>query len=221
MRDAAPSALAPPVAALDALRRLPTADRVSSPLHRLTEHSRPWWFASTGVGAPARLGGRFDLAAPEGTCYLAEQLDGALCEKLLRTPKRVVPAERLSSLFHASVEVGAAPRTADLTSRLGTGVGLNAEIHVGLDYATTRAWARMLHRAGWTALSYLLRGDVALRARALALFGRAGLHRRAPAGMRTTVRPLDVAEAGRLLAARGVRIASMRVVPPTVEPPRS
>lgn len=90
--------------------------------------------------------------------------------------------------------------------RSPSGLGLNAEIHAGLDYGRPRAWAAALRAGGWRALRYLLRGDNALRSKGVAWFGRAGLHRRAPTGLRTSLGVLDVDEAARLLEARGVLV---------------
>lgn len=186
----------------DDLDDFPRAGEVDE-LHRLSEYPGPWWYSH--VRDPEEdTGGRFDLTEPLGTCYLATSLDGALVEKLLRTRTKVVVAERLHELFHATIEVRRTPATADLTSPGATGFGINAEIHTTLDYPRTRRWARALRAAGWRALRHLLRGDNAGRAIGFALFGRAGLHRRAPAGMTTTVRALDRDEAERLLGTRNV-----------------
>jgi RES domain-containing protein len=185
-----------------ALQAIPPA-AVPVSLHRLSYWPGVWWFATTGVEI---LGGRFDLAPPFGTCYLADELEGALIEKLLRTPKRIVSAEQLDRLFHVTVEVRRAPRSADLTATTLTGLGLNAEIHTSLDYAKPRAWAAALRLAGWRALRYAMRGDSALLQRGVALFGSAGLHRRAPAGMRASLAPLDRIHAASLLERRGVLV---------------
>ena len=193
------SGLAEPHGDLDGF---PRAGEIAE-LHRLSEYPGPWWYSH--VHDPDEdTGGRFDLTDPHGTCYLATSLDGALVEKLLRARTKVVVAERLHELFHATIEVRRTPPTADLTSPGATGYGRNAEIHTTLDYPLTRRWARALRAAGWRGLRHLLRGDATGRAVGLALFGRAGLHRRAPAGMTTTVRALDRDEAERLLAARNV-----------------
>lgn len=188
-------------------------------LHRLSEYPAPWWYSHVSDPAGAD-GGRFDLTAPRGTCYLASSLDGALVEKLLRTRTKVVVAERLHELFHASIEVRRTPPTADLTGARATGYGVNAEIHTSLDRPLTRRWARALHAAGWRALRHLLRGDSTGNAVGLALFGRAGLHRRAPAGMTTTVQPLDRDEAERLLAARDVVVRPIPDRVPITRPER-
>lgn len=183
-------------------------------LHRLSEHPRPWWYSSLPQG-----NGRFDLPAPEGTCYLADDLDTALGEKLLRRPKKLVPSQRLRELFHAFVTVTTAPELADLMAKRAAGWGLNAEIHTCLDYAKPRAWAARLRAAGATGLRFAARSDPALRGRAVALFGAAGRHARAPAGMRTEVSPLDPDRARALLEARGVLVVPIPTEVATVPPP--
>jgi hypothetical protein len=142
-----------------------------------------------------------------------------LGEKLLRRPKRIVPAQRLRELFHARVAVVRPPLLADLTSRKTSGWGINAEIHASFDYAKPRAWAARLRAAGVRGLRYASRSDPALVGRAVALFGSAGLHTRAPDGMRTQVSSLDEPEARRLLEARGVLVVPVPFDVPTIEPP--
>jgi hypothetical protein len=208
------SGLAWPPAHAAALAGFPTARRLPRRLHRLSEHPGPWWYSSLPHG-----GGRFDLPAPEGTCYLADDLDAALGEKLLRRPKKLVPAQRLRELLHAVVTVESAPALADLTAKQVTGWGVNAEIHAALDYAKPRAGAARLRAAGAAGLRYAARSDPALRSRAVALFGAAGRHARAPAGMRTEVSPLDLDRACTLLEARGVLVVPIPAEVATVRPP--
>lgn len=197
------------------LAGFPATPRIPRRLHRLSEHTQPWWFSSSPGG-----GGRFDLPSPKGTCYLADDLDGALGEKLLRRPKKIVPAQRLRELHHAEVRVHDPPALADLTAKGATGWGLNAEIHTGLDYAKARAWAERLHAASAPGLLYVARSDAAVKSRSVALFGGAGLHSRAPAGMRTEVHPLDRNRARVLLEARGVRVVPIPTDVETVPPPQ-
>lgn len=188
-------------------------------LHRVSDHPGVWWFSGI-QDIDDDGGGRFDLTAPHGTCYLAEDtLDGALVEKLLRTPARVVVRERLAELFHATVTVHDPPPTADCTAPAATGYGLNAELHDTLEYAVTRRWARALYDAGWRALRHRLRGDVTGELAGRCVFGGAGLHQRAPAGMRTHVAPLDVARATVLLEARGVEVRPIPRRVPIADPP--
>lgn len=203
----------------DDLDGFPEAGPVAE-LHRVSEWPGAWWYASVTELAD-RDGGRFDLAAPRGTCYLAgDSLEGALVQRLLRTPVKVVPAERLEELFHATIEVRSAPPTADLTAPEATGFGLNAEIHSTLDYTKPRRWAAALYADGWRAVRHRLRGDTGQQLAGRALFGgRAGLHARAPAGMSTSVGPLDRAEAERLLAGRNVEVRPIPAHVPIAPPP--
>jgi hypothetical protein len=188
-------------------------------LHRLSDHPGVWWFSSPDAAGDA-AGGRFDLERPRGTCYLAEgSLDGALVEKLLRTPVKVVVQERLHELLHATITVIESPVTADLTAAAATGFGLNAEMHHTLDYGVTRRWARALFDAGWRALRHRVRGDVTGDLAGRCLFGGAGLHHRAPAGMRTHVAPLDVHDAILRLEARGVEVRPIPRTVPITPPP--
>lgn len=195
----------------------PEADGVST-LHRLSDHPGAWWFASVAA-VDDDGGGRFDRVQPRGTCHLGESLDGALVEKLLRAPTKVVAVERLAELFHATVTVTKTPRIADLTSTAATGFGLNAEIHSTLNYRVPRLWAGALERSGFRGLRYRLRGDAAGTAAGRALFGPAGLAARAPAGMSTSVMPLDRGEAERLLAERDVPVRAIPTAVPVVPPP--
>lgn len=210
-----PSGLAWPPDDPEELARFPTTPAPRS-LHRLSEHDLPWWFSSLPGG-----GGRFDLKSPKGTCYLADDLDTALVEKLLRRPKKIVPAQRLRELHHAVISIHQTPALADLTAERASGWGLNAEIHTSLDYVKPRAWAERLHAAGAPGLRYAARSDPAVEGRSVALFGGAGLHSRAPAGMRTEVHPLDRNRARALLEARGVRVVPIPSDVETVSPPRS
>lgn len=191
----------PPKNARD-LDGFPRAHLRPRTLHRLSEHPGVWWYSA----ADGRGGGRFDLVLPNGTCYLADHLDGALTEKLLRRPKRILSEQRLRELNHARVRIVRKVVLADMTSGRATGFGINAEIHTTLDYAKPRAWAARLHAWGARGIRYLVRTDPAARLRGIGLFGRAGLHARAPAGMRTAVGPLDVTRARRVLERRGVQV---------------
>ena len=187
-------------------------------LHRLSEFPGSWWYASAPTDSDSG-GGRFDLRRPNGTCYLADSLTGAVVEKLLRTPVKVVVAERLDELFHTVVTVRRTPPVADLTARQATAYGLNAEIHTTLDYDRTRRWAVALHRNGFRGLRHRLRGDVTQRLAGWALFGTAGLRHRAPNGMTTTVRTLDRDEVERVLDRLGVELRPIPATVPIVAPP--
>jgi hypothetical protein len=207
------SGLAWPPEAPATLASFPTTRRLPRRLHRVSDHTGTWWYSSRPHG-----GGRFDLPVPEGTCYLADDLDAALGEKLLRRPKKLVPAERLRELLHSRVTLLRPLALANLSSARATGFGVNAEIHTTLDYAKPWAWAERLRQAGTRGLRYAARSDPGLEARCVALFGKTGLHARAPAGMHTDEAPLDTRRARRLLERRGVVVVPIPRDVPTVEP---
>lgn len=198
------------------LATFPTTRRVPRTLHRISEFVGTWWFSNLPNG-----GGRFDLPRPDGTCYLADDLETALGEKLLRRPKKIVPAERLRELLHSRIELVRPLVVANLTSTRATAYGVNAEVHSTLDYAKPRAWAAGLRRAGARGLRYAARSDPSLESRCLALFGSAGLHSRAPAGMHTQETWLDADRARRLLAERGVMVVPIPRDVPVVTNPKT
>lgn len=128
----------------------------------------PWWFAS----AP---GGRWDLAKPYGTVYLADSPEAALRERIgrvlsrrLRLTDAEVDASRVSEL-HVPGNV----RLADLCSGRAADYGITREIHTVTPYAVTRAWAAAFHDAGMGGVRYDARFSTG-RARAYAVFGDAG-----------------------------------------------
>jgi hypothetical protein len=153
----------------------------------------PWWFSSDAHG-------RFDLAPPRGTCYLADDEVTALLEVL--GPVMVVSprwAARLS-VWHLGL-----PRqcsAADTTVRMSRGFGVTAELASITPYALPQAWAAAFAAAGHEGVRYRVRHDPS-GSRALALFGAAG-ERRWPRG-----RHQDVGEQllARLTEETGVQVA--------------
>lgn len=172
-------------------RLLPT-----QPLFRIHRHGRdPWWFSHDGSG-------RFDLAAPRGTCYLAEDALGAFVEVFRTTaavPDAEIAARRVSVLHVPETLV-----VADCTARRARAFGITAAIHASEDYRRTQAWARALAEAGFGGVRYLVSHDPAQRLVGIALFGRAGAAAWPVASMEPIGRQM-------LLAAR--RSFGIRVVP--------
>jgi hypothetical protein len=122
----------------------------------------PCWFSHSGEG-------RFDLAAPQGTCYVAESEVVTLLETWggLRVVPDYVVAERNSSYMRVMSDV----RVADFTSNLAVQYGITAEAFTITDYARTQLWAGALSRAGFGGIRYWARHDLAHTAACLALFG--------------------------------------------------
>ena len=124
----------------------------------------PWWFSCS-------LAGRFDLAAPLGTCYLATDEITAVLE-VFRSGALITTEELGRRRLHR-LRVPASHTLANLTSRRTAGFGLTLEIHSHPHYDLTQAWAQRLHEAGAEGLFYLARHDPSPDS-CVALFGPAG-----------------------------------------------
>ncbi len=144
-------------------------------LHRVVARTRgPWWFASTPGGG---VGGRFDLPAPDGACYLSTSAVGAVLEVFSDLHGGRLPVTELRA--RCRIEVIApllSPPAADLAAARARGVGVTAALWAGQDRALTQRWARALFRAGWRALHTGLQHDPRGRLRGVTLLDQAGEH---------------------------------------------
>lgn len=111
--------------------------------------------------------GRFNLEAPRGTVYLA---DDPLC-CLLEVLGRGATIDRMSAArFRLSwLELRSTWRLADLTDRKAKAAGINAEIHSTADYELTRAWATAIS-ADHDGVVYRPRSDPSTTLKSIALF---------------------------------------------------
>jgi RES domain len=128
----------------------------------------PWWFGST-------LQGRFDLPAPNGTCYLASDDLGAILETLGPDllPGGLAPMSLLNGRHLHALQVPTARRVANsLVQRASRWV--TAEISTITPYFLPQAWAAALHGAGFDGIRYGPRHSPSRRTVAFALFGAAG-----------------------------------------------
>ena len=174
-----------------------------------------WWFAS--VGPDPDDSGRFDLAAPHGTCYFASSEEAAARERVgtqLRqlAGRESVSASALSSPDGPVVVTRAAPegaRAANLPVReaqrwvnrsLAAGTGI---------YPVAQAWAAAFRAAGFDAVVDEPRFTSGARVRALARFGPAGR----PRPVREVVGTVPI---GDVLARCGVRVAHAPRTAPAV-----
>ncbi len=154
----------------------------------------PWWFSSDGAG-------RFDLAPPRGTCYLADDEMGALLEVL--GPVAIVSADwaKLFSIWQLGLPDQCS--AADTTVRAARGFGVTAELATMTPYDLPQRWAAAFAAAGYQGVRYRVRHDPG-GSRALALFGAAGERKRWPRGRR---RDVDDDMLARLADQTGLRIA--------------
>ena len=150
----------------------------------------PWWFAS----APATNGGRFDLDAPMGTCYVADTVEVAVRERLRET---LLAAGMVTSLAADSFEISIfrVPkqyRCAHIGVSRAAGFGVTGEL-ASLspnNYSISRQWAMALNSIGFDGIRYSARFTPG-RANAWAVFGQAGADQRPQPIIESTVSGQD------------------------------
>lgn len=190
------------------LAGLPRQRVVGSTLWRVFQRRRrhPWYFAS----APddPRMGGRFDLPAPDGACYLATSMVAAVLEAFQDFGEGLLPDTALRGRAAARVSAPpTAPAAARLTAPAARGVGATAALWAGGDRDCTQAWAASLHRAGWRAAYAGIAHDPAGRLRAVTLFDRAGDHLPYDDdAWRTEIEPLDTPEVREAAGRYGITV---------------
>lgn len=165
------------------LDRLPARPLQSKTLYRVwrnlladgTERTSPWWFSS--LTNPNEACGRFDLAPPMGTCYMATRPEAALLEAL-QMHLTNLPAEELQ--VRRIARIGApenAPRAAMLTAESVAGdFGITPGIWADRDRRLTQRWAAAIRRDGWWAIYAGVAQDPRGQLRAVALFDQQGHH---------------------------------------------
>jgi len=160
------------------LRLSPATD-----LFRIVRRGKgPWWFGSS-------MQGRFDLAEPEGTCYLATDAISALLEVIgPDLEKGAISAELLKARSLRKLRLPDELDLADLTSREAVRFGVTAEIGTIVPYGCPQAWAAGLRAAGSPGVAYWPRHDPS-RKIAVALFGSHGEKRRWRKGRETVISP--------------------------------
>lgn len=128
-------------------------------------HRDPWWFSSRT--SREDVAGRFDLRAPRGTCYLADDPAGALAEKLI-DPDDIEPVVTHDALDRVAVWTGElqAGDVADTTSRASR---MSKELGTVTPYVLPWAWADACDGEGRDGLVAWLRLDPG-PGRGLALF---------------------------------------------------
>ena len=199
MRGSDPSVADPPHDPAT-LRRFPrrSLPRASPFVRAGRAGVEPWWFSSGGQG-------RFDLASPNGTCYLAADDLAALIEVL--GPKMaggVVAAESLDARRLRSLRLPKPAIAADATSRRALAFGVTPELGTIVPYDLPQRWAAVLHAAGFGGIRWWPRHDPARSGAAFALFGRSGERTSWPKGRE---RAIDAELRDRLSSECGIRVA--------------
>jgi hypothetical protein len=124
-----------------------------------------WWFSADGSG-------RFDLAPPRGTCYLATDAYAAI-----REATRLGPVSSLWVQARELREVAPPDPNARLaaTTRQAAGRhGVTTELATVVPYDLPRRWAAAFHAHGFDGIRHQLRHDQRARPSGIALFGSTG-----------------------------------------------
>lgn len=130
----------------------------------------PWWFSYEESG-------RFDLSAPHGTCYLADDATAALREGLGRAAvSGVVDAAELEDRVVSTLVVAEPMSLADTTSARAANHGMTKEISTDTPYSRTQEWAAAWFLKGFLGIRYAGRFSTSHTSRCFALFGRAGAY---------------------------------------------
>lgn len=124
-----------------------------------------WWFSSDGSG-------RFDLAPPDGVCYLAETPLGALIEHFDGID--VIPQPDLEERRISILGQDKSLRLADCTSSHARSFGVDLALSAGSDYTRTQRFAAWFRAGGFQGVRYFLRNDPAATLIGVALFGPCG-----------------------------------------------
>jgi hypothetical protein len=133
--------------------------------------------------------GRFDLAEPEGTCYLAADEISALLEVIGPDLERgAVSAEILKARSLRKLHLPEEMDLADLKSREAVRFGITAEIGTIVPYSCPQAWAAGLRANGSPGVAYWPRHDPSRKV-AVALFGPHGERKRWRKGREAAISP--------------------------------
>lgn len=121
-----------------------------------------WWFSNDGSG-------RFDLSAPDGTCYFATDDYAAI-----REATRLGPVST-AWLQERELREVAAPegvtRLAATTRKAAGRYGMTTELATVVPYDLPQRWATAFRAAGFDGIRHQLRHDQRARPSGIAIFG--------------------------------------------------
>jgi len=129
----------------------------------------PWWFASD-------LTGRFDLAPPHGTCYLASGYVAAARERWGErlSQRGYVMRAMADETVVSTLSVPRSHRLADVTNSDAARYGVTREINTAVPYTVPQQWAAAFADAGLAGVRYEARFSTGPQDQSFALFGPAG-----------------------------------------------
>lgn len=164
-------------------------------------------------------GGRFDLLAPRGTCYLSDARIGAWVETF--GGAALVDARDVRDRALTATRCPRSASLLDLTAVRAGAAGITLDLHAGADRESTWSLAQAADaQRGVRGLATWARHDPSATTRTVALLDDAGEH--SPFGWPwrvVTADPLDDPALLAALADRGLGVAEVPHELPTVPPP--
>lgn len=136
------------------------------------------WFFTSLPAPPKRIGGRFDLLAPRGTCYWASTELAAARERIA-TPGPFVAHDVVDGAYVSTVQLDPG-QLADLLHADAARRGVTQELASSTPYELAQRWASAFDAAGFDGIRYQPRFS-SERVEAVACFGVAGKRPRAKA----------------------------------------
>jgi hypothetical protein len=145
-------------------------------LYRAVAFDRPiprgaWWFSSTTKGCDVE--GRFDLPQPNGTCYLATDVQTAVREKLGKhiTQASLVPQAMVDGMEVVTLRLPQPSVLANTGNEMAANWGAIRELGASHgDYAKTSRWAEAFRDHGFNGILYESRFTSISHPTAIALF---------------------------------------------------
>jgi hypothetical protein len=133
-----------------------------------------WWFASLPASPAGMETGRFDLPAPDGTCYLADTKEGAVRERVgwQHAHNGWISGPSLVDRVVSKMRLPRPLTVADVSSAEALHYRVTGELADMEDYDITQEWAQVLRKHAFEGVSYKLRFTSS--AQGLAMFGAAG-----------------------------------------------
>lgn len=160
----------------------PPSDLSSFPRWRLRPNSSwrrahsvensPWWFSSD-------LSGHFDLAPPNGTCYLATDVATALRERFGHdlVERGVISLETAARTHVSKLRLPAGRWLANTCHGDAAQFGMTGELGTCPTYDVPQAWAAALAEGSkFAGIRYQTRFSTGAKPNAIALFDTAGAH---------------------------------------------
>jgi len=172
-----------------------------------------WFFSDTSRSRP----GRFDLAMPDGTCYLSDDVAGCWLE-VFRAARVVLQSDVDARSVLIAVKSSTGSSVMDLTDGGAVASGISLDHSAGEDYEETQALAAEALADGADGIVSWIRHDPAARFRNFGIFATAGGRDESP-GWTSTQEPL-ASHVDAVSSTIGFQVVGLPYDLPVSQPPK-